>query len=316
MQKKKLLDRVKVTLFLFLGASTPVHAEDLALNWKPEPEFGGFYEALLGGHYERAGLKVNILPGGAGQPVTQMVAAKKVEYGIAAADEVILARAQGAKVVALFAVYQEDPQGFMVHEERGFRSLKEVFKSPGKVALQKGLPYTLWIEKVYAPLVPTLVPYTGGITSFLQDPNYTQQCFVTAEPIAARKEGKKTKTFLISESGFNPYLAVVIAHEDRLRDQADSVKRFIGATREGWKAYLRSPERSNNAMQKLNPSMDLATFEEASRVQSPYIETGETRKKGLGIMKLSRWERLYSQLQELKLVKGGLKPSDFFRENL
>ena len=75
-------------LFLMVFSSSAL-AQDLALNWKPEPEFGGFYEAFLNHFYEKNGLKTQILPGGAGQPVTQMVAAKKVTFGIAAADEVI-----------------------------------------------------------------------------------------------------------------------------------------------------------------------------------------------------------------------------------
>jgi NitT/TauT family transport system substrate-binding protein len=299
-------------MFWFLTA--PSGAQELALNWKPEPEFGGFYEALNGGAYERAGLKVTILPGGAGQPVTQMVAAKKVEFGIAAADEIILARSQGAKVTALFAVYQEDPQGFMVHEERKIKTLKELFQSPGKIALQKGLPYTLWLEKRYAPVSATIVPYTGGITSFLRDPMFSQQCFITAEPIAASREGKNPRTLLISESGFNPYLAVVIAHEDTLKQSPDRVKRFIAATREGWKNYLVSPNRTNAAMQKINPSMDLATFEEGARIQKRFIETSDSRTKKLGSMEKKRWELLYEQLQELKLVKSGLDVSGFYRD--
>jgi NitT/TauT family transport system substrate-binding protein len=314
MRKLLKFEFARVVGFLALFSSVASEAQELALNWKPEPEFGGFYEALIGGAYERAGLKVSILPGGAGQPVTQMVAAKKVEFGIAAADEIILARSQGAKVTALFAVYRDDPQGFMVHEERGIKTLKELFQSPGQIALQKGLPYTLWLEKLYAPVRATLVPYTGGITSFLRDPKFSQQCFITAEPIAARREGKKPRTLLISESGFNPYLAVVIAHEDLLKDHPERVKRFIAATREGWKAYLQSPDRTNVAMQKLNPSMDLATFEEGARIQKRFIETPESRGKKLGSMEKSRWERLYGQLRELNLVKAGLDVSGFYRD--
>ncbi len=311
------LRKIEIALFagyvaLFLTSYSG--AQDLALNWKPEPEFGGFYEALLGGAYERSGLKVSILPGGAGQPVTQMVAAKKVEFGIAAADEIILARSQGAKVTALFAVYQEDPQGFMVHEERGIKTLKELFQTPGKIALQKGLPYTLWLEKQYAPVTASIVPYTGGITSFLRDPLFSQQCFITAEPIAARREGKKPRTLLISESGFNPYLAVVIVHEDTLKENSERVKRFIAATRDGWKAYLQSPGKTNTAMQKLNPSMDLATFEEGAQIQKRFIESSDSRKKKLGSMEKKRWERLYEQLQELKLVKSGMDVSGFYRD--
>ena len=296
--------------FCFLAQAS---AQDLALNWKPEPEFGGFYEAFLNHLYEQEGLKTQVLAGGAGQPVTQMVAAKKVKFGIAAADEVILARSQGAKVVAVFAVYQDDPQGFMVHPARGFKSLKDVFQSEGTVALQKGLPYTMWLEKHYAPLKAQLVPYTGGISSFIQNPKFSQQCFITSEPIAARREKLETQTFLISESGFNPYLAVVIAHEDTLKEESSVVSKFLKATREGWKRYLHDPSKTNAQMQKLNSSLDLATFDEAAKVQKPFIETRDTQKNGLGTMKKERWTTLYQQLIELKLAKPGQDVTQFFK---
>ncbi len=302
-----------ITLLAVLCVSSNSFAQDLALNWKPEPEFGGFYAALFGHFYEKSGLKTQVLPGGAGQPVTQMVAGKKVPFGIAAADEVILARAQGAPVVALFAVYQEDPQGFMVRSERKIKSLKDLFQSEGTIALQKGLPYTLWLEKTYAPIKAKLVPYTGGITSFIQDPMFSQQCFITSEPLAAKREKLNPQTFLISESGFNPYLTVVITHEDTLKNDPETVKKFLEATRKGWESYLKDPHATNLGMQKLNPTLDLATFDDAAKVQKSFIETKETKKKGLGSMSEARWKTLYDQLVELKLVKSGMKPSDFFR---
>jgi NitT/TauT family transport system substrate-binding protein len=298
--------RALVVFIALMLTSVSVFAEDLALNWKAEPEFGGFYEAAKISH-------LKILEGGAGQPVTQMVAGKKVRFGIAAADEVILARAQGAKIVAIFAVYQNDPQGFMVHPERNFTSLKDMFQTDGVIAMQKGLPYTLWLEKKYGPFKAKIVPYTGGIASFIQDPKFSQQCFVTSEPLAARREKLNSKTFLISESGFNPYLSVVIVHEDTLKSDPGAVKSFVTATRTGWEHYLAHPESTNAMMQKLNPSMDLATFNEVANVQKPFIETPETQKAGLGTMSKARWDMLYNQLVELKLVKTGMKSTDFFQ---
>jgi NitT/TauT family transport system substrate-binding protein len=310
------MKKISLVLFCVLTLSVQSFAQELALNWKPEPEFGGFYEALFNQEYAKAGLpKFSILPGGAGQPVPQMVAAKKAMFGIAAADEVILARSQGAKIVALYAVYQEDPQGFMVHPEKKVNSLKELFQSEGTIALQKGLSYTMWIEKQYAPIKAKLVPYTGGITSFIKDKTYSQQCFIFAEPIAARKEGLLPRTFLISESGFNPYLTVVIAHEDTLKDKPELVKSFLKATRQGWTSYLKTPMKTNEAMQKMNPSMDLATFSEATKLQEAFINTPETKKKRLGNMSFDRWKKLYEQMVELKLVKPGMDVTQVFKND-
>src|SRR3954447_24996140 len=81
----------------------------LALNWKPDPEFGGFYAA----DYAKHGLDVALLPGGSGTPTIQMIGAGSAEFGIIQADELLLARARGNNVVALFAAFQKSPLGIM-----------------------------------------------------------------------------------------------------------------------------------------------------------------------------------------------------------
>src|SRR4030081_2244571 len=81
----------------------------LALNWKPDPQFGGLFAAP----YQKHGLDVEILPGGAGTPTVQMIGAGSAEFGIVSADELVVARSGGNDVVALFAVFQNCPQGIM-----------------------------------------------------------------------------------------------------------------------------------------------------------------------------------------------------------
>src|SRR6476659_2540521 len=103
-----------VSAFIFLGGcdskdasnSTGPQKVSLQLNWKPEPQFGGFYAAKETIAFTRHGLDVEIVPGGVGTPTVQMVAAGKVAFAVVSADEVILSRANGADVVALLAVYQ------------------------------------------------------------------------------------------------------------------------------------------------------------------------------------------------------------------
>src|SRR5580700_5499034 len=72
----------------------------LSLNWKPEPEFGGFYTADVNGFYKQRHLTVDIT--GGGDQVPQLLAAGKCDFGILAADEVVTARAKRIDLVALF----------------------------------------------------------------------------------------------------------------------------------------------------------------------------------------------------------------------
>jgi NitT/TauT family transport system substrate-binding protein len=285
----------------------------LALNWKAEPEFGGFYSAKLSGAFAKRGLDVDVMEGGAGTPVVQMVANGKVPLGIAAADEVVLSQARGTDVIALFAVYQINPQGIMVHPERGFKSIADVFASPGTLAIQSGAPYTLFLQAKFGNAKVKLVPYSGGIATFLTDPNYSQQCFVTSEPLLAKKKSKPAQTFLIADAGFNPYGTVVIARRQYVEKNPKQTRDLMESIKEGWHEYLRAPDKANDWMVKLNPAMDGEIMKEAADVQQPFITSNGATGKDLGKMTVERWAELSKQLQELKLIKQRPAPEKLFK---
>ena len=294
-------------LLIFFSAAAAWGAQaaklQLALNWKAEPEFGGFYAAKLSGYFQKRNLDVAITEGGAGTPVVQMVANSKVRFGIAAADEVVISQARGTDVVALFAVYQINPQGIMVHPERGFNSIADVFNAPGTLAIQSGSPHALFLQSQFPRYKVTLVPYAGGVATFLVDANYSQQCFVTSEPLIARRKGKPAQSFLIADTGFKPYGTVVIARRQYVEKNEKETRDLIDAVREGWIEYLRAPDEANNAMVKLNPAMDAVSMKEAAEVQKPFIlDTGAPTQE-LGKMTMERWRTLVNQLYDLKLIK-------------
>ena len=258
-------------------------------------------------------MELEILPGGVGTPVIQMVEAGKVEMGISNSDEVILGRSQGAEVVSIYAVYQTSPMALLTHSERGFKDLKDVFEAPGTIAAERGLPYIRFCEKKYGFKNVKIVPFLGGITQFLSDKKMTQQGFVTAEPILARKQGANPRTFLIADSGYNPYLTVVIVRKEFAEKNAELIKKFVKATQDGWKNYLQNPSLANKKMSALNPTMDPETFQEGAKAQIPLIETSETKKFGLGYQSKERWEKLAAQLLDLKVVKNTFPAESYFK---
>ena len=283
----------------------------LALNWKPDPQFGGFYAAP----YQAHGLDVEILPGGAGTPTIQMVGAGSAEFGVVSADELVVARSQGNDVVALFAVFQNNPQGIMVHAERKLASLADLFKAGGTVALQRGLPYARLLEKKYGFEKVKIVPSPGGdISAFLADKNFAQQCFIMSEPLMAKHQGADVQVFPVSDAGYNPYTTVLSTSGDFLRKDPVRTKAMVAAVREGWRAYLDNPQPTNQRMNQLNPSMAPDTFAEVAEAQKPLIETDETRRNGLGAMTGNRWETLIAQLKGLGDIQKEPAATDCYRQ--
>jgi NitT/TauT family transport system substrate-binding protein len=283
----------------------------LALDWVPEPEFGGFYAAREAGAYTRHGIQVEIQGGGAGVPVLQMVATGRADFGTVGADELITARARGADVVALFAVFQTSPQGIMVHASRKLKKLEDAFHS-GTLALETGPAYVSYLKKKFSWDGVKVVPYDGGVAHFLADPNFGQQCFVTSEPIAARQKGGDPQVFLIAEAGFNPYGTVVITRRELLQKSPDLVKAFVLATREGWREYLDHAQATNAVLAKLNSSLELAALATVAEAQKPLVDNADSKRAGLGSMQRARWQTLADQLLDLKVVDAPAKVDDLF----
>lgn len=308
--------RIGFVLSLFLAFTSSAIAADkvtMALNWLPEPEFGGIYAARESGAFAKQNLEVEISPGGPGIPTWQRVAQGKVEFCVSSADEVIIARSKGADIVGIFTIYQTCPQAIMVHASRGLKSIDEVFKS-GTLAMEVGLPYTRFLEKKYGMEGAKRTNYTGGIANFLADKNFAQQCFVFSEPLAAKKQGADPQTFLIADSGYNPYTGVIVTSGKYLKEHPAQVKAMVLALREGWTQYQSDPKPANEVMGKLNKSMDAETFAAAAKAQKPLVGyQGEDKPLPLGLMSAERWQTLIDQLVDLKVVKNAPKAVECFK---
>ena len=59
------------------GSPLPIR---LTLDWKPEPEFGGFYGAQQAGAFSKHALNVKIQPAGEGADTWQLVATGRTEF--------------------------------------------------------------------------------------------------------------------------------------------------------------------------------------------------------------------------------------------
>jgi NitT/TauT family transport system substrate-binding protein len=282
----------------------PDHKTRLQLNWKPEPQFGGFYAAQQSGAFQRNGLlDVEIVPGQSGTPTVQMVGKGTVDFAVVSADQLVIARSNGNDVVALLAIYQDCPQGLMTRASRGFTQIGDIFRNEGTVAMERGLTYARLLEKQYGFGKVTVVQSpSGSLAQFQADEKFTQQCFVTSEPLAAKKAGIEVKTFLVKDAGYNPYTTVLVTRGELIRKDPKKVLAMVKACREGWEAYLKDPTAANAHMQQLNTAMDPQTFSESAEVQKPLIITDEARANGLGSMTLARWETLTKQLADLKVV--------------
>ena len=282
------------------GGIEPVQ---LALNWFPEAQHGGYYAAQLHGLYREAGVEVDILGGGPDAPVVQRVATGQVEFGLTNADGVITARAAGAPIVALFAPYQINPRCLVVHESTGITTIEQI--ADVTLALSQRPAFSHFLRRRYAFRNVTVVPYHGSVTPFLENERYAMQGYVFSEPVVARRMGADARSLMVADTGFNPYASALIASEATVRDHPDLVAAVVAASRQGWAQYLETPLATNQHIHTLNPEMDMAILAAGVDLSQDLVLDAVAGQHGIGHMSHRRWARLLEQMVEAGVVEAG-----------
>jgi NitT/TauT family transport system substrate-binding protein len=274
----------------------------LFLNWYPEAEHGGYYAALVHGYYRDAGLDVEIVKGGPSAPVVPQVDSGQMEFGIANADGLLLARAEEAQVVALMAPLQTSPRCIMVHESSGIHDFADL---KNMTLAMNPQPFASFLQR-HVPLTGvTIVPYQGSVAQFLTDDHFGQQGYVFSEPFVAKQQGGDPKTLLVADLGFNPYTSVLFTSENYLPGHEDVVGKMVAASVKGWRHYLEHPEATNQRIHEINPEMSLEALVFGVEALIPLAGGGTDREEEIGAMSLNRWQTLADQLKDLGLVKPG-----------
>ena len=280
----------------------------LQTDWYPQPEMGGFYEAQLEGLYKAQGLDVEIAPGGPTIVAGQKIASGQAQFAMGSSDSVLVDNARGIPEVAVAATMQQDPQAVMVHADSPVRTFADL--NGRTVAVKPGSIWFQYLVKRYNLTETREIPATYSVANFLQDPAYIQQAFVTSEPFFAQKAGAPTRTLLISSTDYQPY-RVFFTSRPFLQAHPDLVRKFVAASLQGWRDYLADPVQANAAIAKLNPAMspDWMKFSIDTLKQDHFVEGLDTPDSHLGHMTPTRWNTLYQQLLDLKVLDHPLDPT-------
>lgn len=285
----------------------------LALNWFPEVEHGGYFAAQVHGDYAAEGLRVEILPGGPGSPVIPRVATGNLVFGVDNADVLLLARSQGAAVRAVMAPIQQSPRIIMVHEESGIEQFEDLRDCT--LAITPNGTFAHFLRRRVALPGVKIVPYSGSVAQFLLDQRYAQQGYVFSEPFVARQQGAHPRCLYLSHIGFNPYTSILVVRDETIREQPDVVHRFVQAAVRGWSRYLESPDETHDIIRKQNPEMGPEILQYGVESLRPLVLDATAQTHGIGCMSEQRWQTLLTQLEELGLIQPGtVRAEDAFTE--
>lgn len=289
------------------AAERPLTRLTVQLDWVPEPEHGGFYQAQALGFFREEGLDVTLLPGGPNALVMPKVATGRADIGQADSTNTLLQQAEGLPVVQFAAVFQDDPSGLLVNAASSVQRFEDL---QGKTIIARPeWAFLKFLERKY-DLKFSVVPQSFSVAAFLGNKEAIQQGYFIAEPHHIVKAGGHMPRFLSTwDAGFRAY-AVLVTSRKFARTHPDALRAFLRAYIRGWRSYLEDdPAPAHAALKAANPNNtdEFMAFSRQKIIDEKLV-TGRDANGGVaqvGRLDPARFDTQIRQLEELGILKPG-----------
>lgn len=244
-----------------LGPGSP-QSLNVMLDWFPNADHVGLYQALAEGDFSRAGLNVHVeVPSNPSSPL-QLLAAGKVDIAISYEPEVLLARNQGLAVVSVAAIVQKPLTSIIAPNSK---KISRVSQLRGKTVGDAGIPYQhayldTILQNAHVPvssvhevnvgenLVPAML--SGKVDATIGG-------YWNYEAIQLKQMHKHPTVIPVDRVGIPTYdELVVVVRRSELTNSSDQIRQFVQALGRGYQATRRDPAAAVANLTRMNPGLD------------------------------------------------------------
>jgi putative hydroxymethylpyrimidine transport system substrate-binding protein len=244
----------------------PGHQQSVSmmLDWFPNADHVGLYQALAEGDFSKAGLDVHVQTPSTPSSPLQLLAAGKVDFAISYEPEVLLARNQGMPLVSVAAIVQKPLTSIISIPSGKKPGIRSVAGLRGKTVGDAGIPYqhayldtilkhegvpvsSVHEVNVGANLIPSLV--SGKVDAILGG-------YWNYEALQLKQLGKKPNVIHVDSVGVPSYdELVLVVRRSELTNNSDMIRQFVQALGRGYQAVRRDPTAAVANLVKANPSL-------------------------------------------------------------
>jgi putative hydroxymethylpyrimidine transport system substrate-binding protein len=307
------------------GATPSFAAQDLssvsiALDWYPNANHAGIYMAQDRGHFEAAGLDVDIVVPSDPTTVLQTVGAGRDTFGISYHSEVLFARGQDVPAVSVAALVQHPLNCLMVLADSGIESPADL---AGKSIANAGLP----ADEAF---VQTILEDSGLSLDDVEMVNVGYDLlpavlsgqadaaigvYWTHETILAEQQGFEVRYFRIEEWGVPDYYELVlVSGESTIADRDDVVRGMLGALQQGYADALADPDAALDLLIAASPELVRDVERAGLDLLMPvWTDNGAV---AFGTQTDDRWTAFGAWLKERGLLDDGVDIAAAWRGDL
>ena len=279
---------------------------ELMLDWVPNPDHAGIYAADGRGYFKGVDLDVTIRrPADPSAPIKQ-VAAGRVDLAISYEPEVLRARDEGAKVVAVGAVVPEPLTSVISlpgNEVPNAGALR------GKTVGTAGIDYQdAFLDAMLrrANVDPADVK-RRNVGFDLQKALLTKRVdatlggFENVEVVDLQLQRKNPTYFTVDEAGIPPYNELVlVTSEDTLERKRGEIQSFLAALSRGTKLAQDDPATAAGFLARANRELDPKLLREGTE-KTPFEQP---EGKPFGYQDPAAWDRFAEFMHSARILKN------------
>lgn len=284
----------------------PTDKISVRLSWLHQAEFAGFYVAKEKGLYKNSDIDIVINSGGVDFNSVKMVAAGSDHFGVAGADEVIIARSKEIPIKAVAALYQKNPICFIALKNANINEPSDfIGKKLGvKYGKTTDFVYRLMMKKLGVPTKNIIeVPVQFNLTPLFTGQVDVFPGFIINEPLVAKEKGFDVNVIYPSDYGIPFYANVIFATEKLINEKPDLIERFLRATLQGWEWAIENPEGAVEEVMKYGTNLDRQHQLSMMEISIPLLMGEKSRYHGVGWMEEQVWEEIHRMLLDYKLIQ-------------
>ncbi len=285
-----------------------VERVDLVLDYLPNADHAGIYAAIETGEFKRAALDVKPrTPSDPSAPL-KLLAAGKADLAISYEPELLLARAQDAKLVSIGALVQR-PLTSLV--SLGKDPIRRPAQLEGKKVGTAGIPYQdAYLKTILADagadperVKPVNVGFNLVPALLTKRVDAVLGMFWNVEGVELRRQDKEPVILRMDELGVPTYNElVIVAREADVRSRGPVLRRFMRALARGHEQLRRDLDSGVDALVKANPDLK-ASLQRAQVKATMPVFFPRDKTRPFGYQRRIDWQRYTQWMQENGVIE-------------
>ena len=296
---------------IFIQPSEKLHEDRIivGLNWVPETEHCGLFQAQAAGLYQKAGLAVEIVSGGPEVNLPLLVGSGRMNLALGSSFTTLNMINRGIDAETIASFFQKDPQTLIAHGGQGIGGLEDVRGHRVMIANFSREEFWRFLKARYGFTDDQLQPLDSNPSAFLADKSAVAQGYVTQdEVLIGSRMREPLVSFVLADYGFDNYSQTLFGMRPWINAHRDLVRRFIQATAQGYRdCTLGDPKVAMAPILARNPEHGeiLYLFKQKQIRTLQLVTGGDAASLGIGAMTDRRWEHFFRTM-----AATGLYPAD------